>query len=265
MHDTARGGGPGGVPGRSSGAAPGAGPGGTPGRGGGPAEGAVVGERRFGTGTLSRAAALVYSLLVVELLLLLTTVPGLVGLVLLNRDPSNVPLAAVCLLPLGPALSAATYALHRRQRELAGLSPARLFWRGYRTNAAGVMKLWAPWLLGMTVIGVNLGNFSAAGVPGWWAALLVVIAVAATLWVVNAVVIASLFTFRTVDVARLAAYGLGRFPGATLANLCLLVVAGGVVLTVSEAVLALLASVFAAAFRWNARPMIAEVTEKFTA
>ena len=66
----------------------------------------------FGEGPLSRAAALVYTLIVVELLLLATTLPGLVPLVLLARDVSNAPLAALCLLPLGPALSAALYALH---------------------------------------------------------------------------------------------------------------------------------------------------------
>ncbi|WP_223190462.1 YesL family protein [Nonomuraea terrae] len=220
--------------------------------------------RRFGSGPLSRAAALVYSLLVVELLLLLATVPGLAGLVLLERDAANVPLAALCLLPLGPALSAAVYALRRRQRELTDLSPARLFWRGYRANAAGALKIWVPWLLGMTVIGVNLGNFSAAGVPGWWAVLLVVIAVIATLWVTNALVITSLFVFRAVDVAKLAAYALGRFPGATVANLCLLVVAAGVVLVASEAVLALLASVFTAVLGRQARPMNTEVEERFT-
>ena len=45
-----------------------------------------------------------------------------------------------------------------------------------------------------------------------------VIAVAATLWLVNALVITSLFAFRTVDVARLAAYFLGRTPLVTLGN-----------------------------------------------
>ena len=48
--------------------------------------------QQFGTGLLSRVAARVYSLIVVELLLLLTTVPGLVLLVLLDRDASNLPL-----------------------------------------------------------------------------------------------------------------------------------------------------------------------------
>ncbi|GAA3567155.1 DUF624 domain-containing protein [Nonomuraea rosea] len=221
--------------------------------------------RRFGTGPLSRAAALIYTLLIVELLFLLTAAPGLAGLVLLDRDASNVPLAALCLLPLGPALSAALYAMRHRRAELIDLRPATVFWRGYRLNAAGALKVWAPWLVWLTIVGMTLGNFSAAGVPGWWAVLLVVIAVVATLWVANALVITSLFAFRGMDVARLAAYSLGRFPGATLANACLLIVAGGLTLFASEVVPVVLASVAAAVLLWNSRKLTAEVQERFTA
>lgn len=224
----------------------------------------VGAARRFGTGPLSRVSALVYTLLVVELLILLTAVPGLVALVLLDRSAGNVPLAAACLLPAGPALSAALYALRHRSRELADLRPAGAFWRGYRLNFAGVLKIWAPWLAWMAVVGTSLANFAAAGVPGWWAVLLVAVAAGSTLWVVNALVITSLFAFRAVDVARLAAYALGRFPRATLADACLLVVAAGVTLFASEAVLALLASVLTATLLWNAGPMITEVQQRFT-
>jgi uncharacterized membrane protein YesL len=224
----------------------------------------VTSSRKFGTGPLSRASALIYTLLVVELLVLLTAVPGLVVLVLLDRDASNVPLMAACLLPAGPALSAALYALRHRGRELTELRPASAFWRGYRLNFGAAMKIWIPWLAGLALVGTNLGNFSAAGVPGWWGALLVVLAAGATLWVANALVITSLFAFRAVDVAKLAAYSLGRFPAATLANACLIIVAGGVTLVATEAVLALLASVLAATLLWNSRSMITEVQQRFT-
>ncbi|MGP4097847.1 DUF624 domain-containing protein [Nonomuraea sp. KM90] len=224
----------------------------------------VGAARQFGTGPLSRASALIYTLLTVELLVLLTAVPGLVGLVLLDRHASNVPLMAACLLPAGPAISAALYALRHRRRELTELRPAAAFWRGYRANFGGVMKIWVPWLLLLTVLGTSLGNFSAAGVPGWWAVLQVVIAAGSTLWVANALVVTSLFAFRAVDVARLAAWSLGRFPAATLANACLLVVAGGVTLIASEAVLSLLASVLVATLLWNSRSMITEVQQRFT-
>ncbi|OPG14338.1 hypothetical protein [Microbispora sp. GKU 823] len=220
--------------------------------------------RRFGQGPLSRASALVYTLLVVELLVLVTTAPGLAGLVLLGHDAANVSLAAACALPAGPALSAALYAVHHRRLDLTDLHPATAFWRGYRMNVCGVMKLWIPWLAWLTVVGSTLANFGAAGVPGWWAILLVLIALAAALWGANALVITSLFAFRARDVARLAAYFLFSSPRVALANACLLVVATGVTLVATEAALALLASVFASALLLNSRPMITEVTERFT-
>lgn len=222
-------------------------------------------ERRFGEGPLSRISALVYTLLVVEALFLLTTLPGLAGLVLLGRDAGNVPLAALCLLPVGPALSAALYALRHRRLDLTDLHPAAAFWRGYRLNLRGALKAWGPALLWLTVIGVNLANFTAAGVPGWWAPLLVGIALAAVLWTANALVIVSLFEFRGRDVARLAAYFLFRTPRVTLGVLCLLIVAAGLTVVATEAALALLASVFAAFLLLIARPMIDEVRERFTA
>ncbi|MEV0238215.1 hypothetical protein [Nonomuraea sp. NPDC050786] len=221
--------------------------------------------RRFGEGPLSRAATLVYNLLVVEGMFLLASAPGLLALTLLGGDASNVPLVAACALPLGPALSAALYALRHRSRDMTDLHPAAAYWRGYKANVRGVLKVWVPWLAGLAVIGTNLANFAVAGVPGWWAALLVLVAVAALLWVANALVITSLFEFRAVDVARLASYFLMRHPKATLGNASLLVVAGGLTAVGTELVPALLASAFAAALLWNSRPMIAEVRERFTA
>ena len=87
---------------------------------------------------------------------------------------------------------------------------------------------------------MTLAHRHAAGVPGWWLALLVVIAVAATLWLVNALVITSLFAFRTVDVARLAAYFLGRTPLVTLGNAGVLLGAALVTAYGTEAMTALL-------------------------
>ncbi|WP_440099175.1 DUF624 domain-containing protein [Streptosporangium sp. H16] len=217
---------------------------------------------RFGEGPLARACALVYTLLVVELLFLLTTVPGLIGLVLLGRDATNIPLAALCLIPAGPALSAALYALHHRRLDLTDLHPGAAFWRGYRANLRGVAKLWIPWLLWLAVIGSNLAT---AGVQGWWAVLSVLIAVAATLWIANVLVITSLFAFRARDVARLAVYFLTRSPRASLGNACLLVLAAGLTLIASEVLPVLLASVFASMLLLNSRTVIAEVRERFTA
>jgi Protein of unknown function, DUF624 len=220
-------------------------------------------RREWGEGPLARASAFVYTLLVVEALFLLTSLPGLVPLVLLDRDTSNLPLVAVCALPLGPALAASLFALHHRSRDLADLHPAAAFWRGYRLNFLPVLRIWVPWLVWLVVVAVSLANFTAAGVPGWWALLLVAIAAGATLWMANALMITSLFAFRARDLAKLSAYFLARTPGATLGNACLLVVAAAVVWFASEAVLALLVSFFALSMLRTCEPMIAEVRREF--
>ncbi|HZP55106.1 DUF624 domain-containing protein [Actinocrinis sp.] len=222
-------------------------------------------RREFGEGPLARVAAFVYSLLTIESLLLLTTLPGLIPLVLLDRDASNAPLAVACVIPLGPALSAALFALRQHRSDLTDLKPAAQFWRGYRLNAGGVLRVWIPWLALMAVLAVNLSHTRAAAIPHWWAALLVAFAAVATLWMANALVITSLFAFRPIDIARLAAYFLGRTKAVTLGNLCLLICAVALVAVASEAVLALLGAGFAAFLLRNCRPMIALVTEEFTA
>lgn len=221
--------------------------------------------RQFGEGPLARVTAPIYSLLVLDLLLLAATVPTLVALVVLARDASNAPLAVACALPVGPALSAAFYALRHRSRDLTDLHPAAAFWRGYKMNVGGVLRLWVPYLAAMAVVAENLAHARAAGVPGWWRALLVVLAVAATLWMLNALMITSLFSFRTSDVARLAAYFLGRTRGVTVGNFGVLIAAALVVGLSSEAVLALFGVLFAAVLLHVCSPMTAQVEKDFTA
>lgn len=221
--------------------------------------------RRFGTGPVSRVAARSYTLLAVELLFVVTTAPGLAFLVLLDRDASNIPLAAASALPLGPALSAALYTLHRQPADLTDLRPATAFWRGYRLNVWAALRIWTPLLAVLGVVAVSLTHRAAAGVPTWWSALLVVVASAATLIAVTALVIVSLFEFRPVDVLRLAAHFLAGRPLVALGTGGLLLAAATVTLLTSEAVLLLLGSGFAAALLVVARPMIAGITERFVA
>lgn len=219
---------------------------------------------QFGVGPLARAAALVYTLLVVEFGLLLTAAPGLVAL-LLRRDASNLPLAAACLIPAGPAMSAALYALHRRKLDLADLHPAAAFWRGYRLNARSSLGVFLPWLALLTMVAMTLTHRGASGIPGWWLVLLVVIAAAATVWLTIALVITSLFAFRVIDVARLAAYFLIRTPRVTLGNAGLLIAAGAVTAAATEAVPIVLASALGLLLLLNSRTMIDQVEANFTA
>ncbi|NUS14737.1 MAG: hypothetical protein HOY69_25625 [Streptomyces sp.] len=222
-------------------------------------------RKEFGEGPLARAAAMVYSLLVIEVLLLVAVAPGLLVLGLLDRDASNVPLAALCALPAGPAWSAALYAWHRRSRDLTELHPARAYWRGYRANARDALKVFTPWLVAMAVIGTVLTHRDAAGVPGWWTGLLAVVGAVSALWITNALVISALFSFRTVDTARLSAYFLVRGVKATAGNLCVLAAVVAVTAAGAQVLPFLLASVVAAATLVNSRQMITEIREEFTA
>ncbi|TDB77186.1 DUF624 domain-containing protein [Micromonospora sp. KC723] len=220
--------------------------------------------RQFGTGPLSRVAAYVHILLVVELLLLLTTLPALVPLLLLDRDVSNLPLVAAGLLPVGPAVSAALYALRHQPADLTELRPAALFWRGYRANLPAVLRIWAPALLWLTVIAVNLAHLDAVAVPSWWAVPLLGVGALVALCAAQALVVTALFTFRTRDVLRLAPHLLVRSPSATVGNLLLLAAATGITAVFSEAVLALLGSVLVLAFLRVNEPVIDTVREEFT-
>lgn len=206
----------------------------------------------FGTGLLSQTSAFVYHLLVVELALLVTAGPGLAATWLLDPSVSNLPVAALCALPVGPALAAALYALHHRRLDLTALQPAALFRHGYRLSWRQGLLIWGGWL---TVVAFNLVSLSVAGV---------VVLAGVTLWMLNGLVIAALFDFRTRDVARLAAYLLFRSPAVAVANLCLIVVGVGLVFAFSEVVLALSGSVLALAVLGNSRRLITLVRTEFT-
>ncbi|MFI9416056.1 hypothetical protein [Streptomyces werraensis] len=219
----------------------------------------------FGTGPLSRAAALIHTLVTVEALLLLTAAPGLAGLLLLAPDPANLPLAALCLLPLGPSAAAALYALHHRSGDLTELRPSRAFLRGWRLGAVPALKLWAPLLAWLTVIAFTLTHFPATGLPGWWAFLLALIGVGSLLWAAHALVLTALFAFRARDTARLAAYYLARQPRTTLGALSLLILTAAGTAVLTEALPALLAAPLLLSLLHAGRPVIEETREHFTA
>lgn len=215
-----------------------------------------------GEGALGQVTGAIYWYLVVTVLQALTASPGLIALMFLDRSPANAPLAALCLLPLGPALSAALFALRDRERA-DDLSPARSFWRGYRHNAVDVLRLWTPAMLVLAIIALVLANLDAAGVPDGYGAVLAVIGVLVVLWSMHAMVIASLFSFRARDTARLAAHYLGRLPLVTLGVASLLVLATAVVVVTFDVVLALLGGIWAALLLNNARKLVQDVQSRF--
>ncbi|MEV3858769.1 hypothetical protein AB0J38_31200 [Streptomyces sp. NPDC050095] len=225
----------------------------------------TVSATAFGQGPLSRVCALVHTLLTVEVLLLLTVAPGGCVLFLLGGAPDTLPLAALCLVPLGPALTAALYALHHRSSDLTQLRPARAFLRGLRLNSWATLRLWVPLLAWLTVITYSLTHFAATGLPGWWAGLLALIGVGAALWGANSLVLTALFSFRMADTARLAAYFLLRRGGATAGALSALVVAGAATLWGTELAALLLTPLLLLSLLRTSRPMITETREDFTA
>ena len=223
-------------------------------------------EERYseiGAGPLSRWSAAVHWAAVIELLVVLTSLPGLVGLVLLGGSASNLPLATLCLLPMGPALSAALFAWRHWLDVPAGdreLSPARRFLRGYRLNWRDVLLWWGPTVVVLAVLAVGVANAA-----GGFRVVAVVLGAALLVWAGNALVLSSLFAFRTRDVARLAVYYVAVRPLVALRVLALLVVAGGLAVVATDRLVVVLASVLALMLLQAARPLVDDAKERFTA
>lgn len=224
----------------------------------------MTGPRPFGEGPLSVVAAIIYTLLSVEFALLLASLPGLVGLFLLQPDISNIPLAAACAIPLGPALSAAVYAIHHRRRDLTELAPMRQFWRAWRLNLPAVLPVWLVGLVWLTIVTVGVAHFWAAGLPRWWLVLLTLIGVLAVLWLTNALLVTSLFEFRFPDTLRLAWELVVRQPVVMLGNAGVLAAAVLIGLFTVEGLVLVLGSVLVLVLVATSRPLIDHVRDEFT-
>ncbi|WP_203753501.1 DUF624 domain-containing protein [Cellulomonas chitinilytica] len=213
-----------------------------------------------GRGPLSRWSAVVYWALVIEGLVVLTSLPGLVLLLLLDRSAGNAPLFALAAVPLGPSLAAAVFAWRQWLATPAGdrdLTPARHYLRGYRLNWRDVLQWWVPTLVLLAVLDIN----AAGGGP--FALVAVLLGVAVLAWAGNALVLSSVFAFRTRDVARLAAYYLAAKPGSGLGVVALVVIGGGIAVLATDWLLLLLLSVLVLLLVRNAGPVIADAKERF--
>ncbi|GAA4429000.1 DUF624 domain-containing protein [Georgenia halophila] len=217
-----------------------------------------------GQGVLSRFTGTVYWLAIVGVMLVVTTLPGTVPLMLLDRSASNIPLVALCLVPMGPAVSAGLFALRDKDRA-EDMTPGQSFWRGYRLNAVDVLKLWIPALAVEVMVGISLANLDIAGVPSGYGLVLVILGVLFAVWAGQALVITSFFALRTRDVARLALYYLARTPLVGLGVLGMLVVTAGIVYLTFDAVLALVGPVLVWMLMRTCDRMVRHVEENFTA
>ena len=217
----------------------------------------------IGPGTLSRLTAAIYRYLVLGFFLAIAGLPTLLFWTLLSPAPSNVALFVAALLPVAPALSAALYAQRAWSRE-PDLSPARPLLRGLRLNLRDTLSWWVPVLALATVLAVNV--LFAEGVAGGEIlrpvcdALMVVLAV----WSGHLLVVTSFFSFRLRDVLRVAAAEFFLSWKSSLGMLSLLVVATATVVLSSEALLLITAWAFSASLWLVVRPVIADVTERFT-
>lgn len=233
------------------------------------------GGRAAGTGPLARIGRWVAWWLVLEGLVVLTSLPGFVGLLFLDRSAASVPLVALCAVPIGPSLAAAAFAWHRFLGERPAdrdATPLRAFLRGYVLNWRDVLVWWVPLLVVLALLGVNavdagvLGNVAgddAFGGGNASALVYVVAMIVLLVWAGNALVITSLFSFRTRDVLRLAAYYLGARPLPGLGVLALVILAAAAVLFVGDLLLWGLASAFVLALVRIAVPVTDGIQWRF--
>ncbi|MCL1871859.1 MAG: DUF624 domain-containing protein [Promicromonosporaceae bacterium] len=216
----------------------------------------------FGEGVLGRASRAIYWYIVLTLLLALASVPTLVIALLLAPSPSNVPFIALAFIPLGPALSAALYTVRARYTD-EDLAPSKAFWKGYRLNWADVLRLWVPALVVIGIIGFVLAFADTAGIGTLYRIVLGIIGALVAAWALQGVAIATFFSFRTRDVARLAVYYL-LMVRVVLGVIALVLIAATVTWFLSELVLALIGGIWVWFWYQNDKPMLLDVFHRFT-
>lgn len=216
-----------------------------------------------GTGPLTQLAQAVYQHAALAACLVAGCAPAVLVLTLLTSTPTNVPFFVLAQLPVAPALSAGLFAV-RGWRADPHADPFVLFWRGCRQNTVDVLRWWVPALLAAAVLAVNVwasGTVPAAQVLRLPA---VVLGVVLVLWSGQMLVVTTFFSFRTRDAARVAAVVLGSHWRVTLVHVSLLVVAVGITTYGSDVLLALSAWALVSLLEVVSRPVVLDVTERFT-
>jgi uncharacterized membrane protein YesL len=222
-------------------------------------------KAEYGAGPLFRAAGTVAGVLMGSALLVLGN--ALIFLALMAGPFTAGWPAVVALLPAGPALVACMYAFNRL---LAGYDTGvfRDFVRSYRMNFAQAVKVWAPYLLILAVIAVNLAGLPASLGPGnpvepaLRLALLVLALLVATA-ALHALMLLSRFSFRTRDLYRLSLYGFSARKRASLGNAGILFVTATLLLMTTAFLLPVIAGAVVFLACLNSRPLLRLVEEKF--
>lgn len=214
-------------------------------------------------GPLGRATVSLQRYGAISLGFTIASLPAVAATVLL--PPSGLTLGLIVLLGVSVAVAlSASLAAWRAERTAVHPAAWSAFWRGCRRNALDVVRAVAPGLLLVTVIAVTVLNADGAGIGGAYAGVLLGIAGVTTLIGVRVTVLASVFSFRTRDLWRLAAYTLFRVPRSTVALLAMAICAVGLVWLTNEAVLLLLGGAAARLLLHHEQPVIDHVRHHFT-
>lgn len=218
--------------------------------------------RDFGTGALSEITSVIYWYLVVGLLFILVTVPGTIPMMFLERHISNAPLYALFMLPIWPALSAVLFALDKR-RDAEAVTPAQHFFRGYKLNLRDSLKVGVPGSIILTILAINLAFAGATGLGSWYPVVGILLTLLVMAWLLLALVIVSLFSFRARDVIRLSVGFLFSHPMVTLGIVGVVVITTLVVTITFDAVAVLFASLIGGALLWTTRAVHGDITRQF--
>lgn len=214
-------------------------------------------KAEFGAGTLFKAAATIYGVMLGTGLLVLTNV-------LVLAMPLLGPLALISLVLIGPSIVAACYAFNRL---LGGEDTGvfRDFVKSCRQNFGQALIVWLPYLVLLAVITANLISLPGSN-PETVAARvgLLGLAVLVSTAAVHALLLLSRFAFRTVDIYRLSLYSFGSLKRVSLGNAGILFIAGFLLVTTTAWLLPFISGAVVYLVCLNSRPLLKTVQEKFT-
>lgn len=212
-------------------------------------------------GTLTRITEFLYWLGVQGALLLLAASPTLVSWLLLERHVSNLPLFLLFAVFLCPAVAASLWAWGAHDEDPDPV-PARRFLRGYRHNLLDSLKIGVPALVVLTVLTTNIAYGEAVG-AGMLTTAFVILAVLVAVVGVRGLSIAATFSFRGVDVLRLAVFTALTMPLRTLSLLSIGVLVLGISLFIGDYAVLLLGSMLTFLLHRSERKVIARVRAQF--
>lgn len=211
-------------------------------------------RREFTDGPLYRFALVCYGLLAATVSFLVACAPFVAAMIMTR----SLPLLIIAGFSIGPAWVALLFTMRSYAAD-RDLEPVRTFWRGYRLGWRQSLIIWAPYLSGLAILAIDVAAGGSA-----WRIPLTIIGCLSLIWMSTVLVIISRYNFRTVDVLRLAVWGLLRSPRWTVAAAALLFVAGAGSYLAGDGVVGCAAALFALFTVINARGLFDRL-DSFTA